>query len=223
MASRNESKTTTTTGLNIIQLTPGAGPMYCGNCLRDNGLVAALRQMGHQAILAPLYLPLTLDEADQSAGTPVFLGGINVYLDQRFAFFRAAPSWLRRLLACAPAIAVGRRTRRQARAPRKLGELTLSMLRGEEGFQARELRGPQRLAQDPAQARCAMPVQCAAHWAGPPLETGPEGPGGLHVAGRGCFSGQFARALPGPLLAYVGRNGSGMPTCLSLPAGTSPS
>jgi glycosyltransferase involved in cell wall biosynthesis len=112
--------------------------MYCGNCLRDNGLVAALRQMGHQAMLAPLYLPLTLDEADQSAGTPVFLGGINVYLDQRFAFFRAAPSWLRRRLASRRLLqwAAGRAARTR---PEELGELTLSMLRGEEGFQAREL------------------------------------------------------------------------------------
>jgi glycosyltransferase involved in cell wall biosynthesis len=125
--------------VNLIQLTPGAGLMYCGNCLRDNTLVTALRRMGHQAILAPLYLPLTLDEADQSAGTPVFLGGINVYLDQRFALFRSAPSWLRRRLASRPLLnwAAGRTTRTR---PEELGELTLSMLRGEEGFQARELR-----------------------------------------------------------------------------------
>ncbi|HXP62203.1 MAG TPA: glycosyltransferase family 4 protein [Dongiaceae bacterium] len=125
--------------MNFIQLTPGAGLMYCGNCLRDNGLVAALRQMGHQAILTPLYLPLTLDEADQSAGTPVFLGGINVYLDQRFALFRSAPSWLRRRLASRRLLAwaAGRTARTR---PEELGELTLSMLRGDEGFQARELR-----------------------------------------------------------------------------------
>jgi len=112
--------------------------MYCGNCLRDNGLVAALRKLGHQALLAPLYLPLTLDEADQSAGTPVFLGGINVYLDQRFAFFRAAPPWLRRVLASRRLLqwAAGRAARTR---PEELGELTLSLLRGEEGFQAREL------------------------------------------------------------------------------------
>jgi glycosyltransferase involved in cell wall biosynthesis len=124
--------------VNIIQLTPGAGPMYCGNCLRDNGLVAALRQMGHQATLAPLYLPLTLDEADQSAGTPVFMGGINVYLDQKFALFRAAPSWLRRRLASRRLLkwAAGRAARTR---PEELGDMTLSMLRGEEGFQAREL------------------------------------------------------------------------------------
>jgi glycosyltransferase involved in cell wall biosynthesis len=112
--------------------------MYCGNCLRDNGLVAALRQMGHQAMLAPLYLPLTLDEADQSAGTPVFLGGISVYLDQKFALFRAAPSWLRRWLASRRLLkwAAGRAA---GTRPEDLGELTLSMLRGDEGFQAREL------------------------------------------------------------------------------------
>ena len=124
--------------LNIIQLTPGAGPMYCGNCLRDNTLVAALLRMGHQAMLAPLYLPLTLDEADQSAGAPVLMGGINVYLDQRFALFRAAPSWLRRLLSSRRLLrwAMGRAA---STRPEELGEMTLSMLRGEEGFQAREL------------------------------------------------------------------------------------
>jgi hypothetical protein len=58
--------------VNILQLTPGAGAMYCGGCLRDNALVAALRQLGHQALMVPLYLPLTLDEEDQSVGTPIF-------------------------------------------------------------------------------------------------------------------------------------------------------
>ncbi len=32
--------------MNLLQLTPGAGAMYCGNCTRDNALVGALRQMG---------------------------------------------------------------------------------------------------------------------------------------------------------------------------------
>ena len=64
--------------MNIVQVTPGAGGMYCGNCFRDNALVAALRKMGHTAALMPLYLPMTLDEDDQSRGTPIFFGGINV-------------------------------------------------------------------------------------------------------------------------------------------------
>ena len=84
--------------MNIVQITPGAGGMYCGNCFRDNALVAALRQLGHPTLMVPLYLPMTLDEADQSAGTPTFFGGVNVYLEQKSAFFRHAPKWLHALL-----------------------------------------------------------------------------------------------------------------------------
>src|SRR5258706_406912 len=83
--------------MNIIQITPGAGAMYCGNCFRDNALVAELRQLGHDVTMIPLYLPLTLDEEDQSAGTPIFFSGINVYLEQKSALFRKAPGWLRRV------------------------------------------------------------------------------------------------------------------------------
>ena len=65
--------------------------MYCGACLRDNALVTALRRMGHSVVMAPLYLPLTLDEEDQTAGSPVFFSGINVYLDQQSALFSSRP------------------------------------------------------------------------------------------------------------------------------------
>ena len=85
--------------MNLVQITPGAGAMYCGNCFRDNALVAELRRMGHDVTMVPLYLPLTLDEEDQSADTPIFFGGINVFLEQKSALFRKAPDWLRHLLA----------------------------------------------------------------------------------------------------------------------------
>jgi glycosyltransferase involved in cell wall biosynthesis len=112
--------------------------MYCGGCVRDNALVAALRKQGHQALMVPLYLPLTLDEADQSAGTPIFFSGINVYLEQKSALFRGAPGWLRDLFALRPMLkwAAGKAA---GTRPMDLGELTLSMLRGEEGNQARAL------------------------------------------------------------------------------------
>jgi glycosyltransferase involved in cell wall biosynthesis len=124
--------------VNILQLTPGAGAMYCGGCLRDNALVAALRQLGHQALMVPLYLPLTLDEEDQSAGTPIFFSGINVYLAQKAPLFRGAPGWLRDLFASPRLLqwAAGKAAKTRAA---DLGELTLSMLRGEAGNQAREL------------------------------------------------------------------------------------
>ena len=88
--------------MNIIQITPGAGGMYCGGCFRDNDLVTALRRLGHEALMVPLYLPLTLDEPDQSAGTPIFFGGISVYLDQKLGLFRNAPAWVHSLLSWRP-------------------------------------------------------------------------------------------------------------------------
>ncbi|MBC8001443.1 MAG: glycosyltransferase family 1 protein, partial [Opitutaceae bacterium] len=85
--------------MNIVQITPGAGGMFCGGCFRDNALVAELRKQGHSTLMIPLYLPLTLDEENQAAGTPIFFSGINVYLEQKSAFFRNAPQWLHRFLA----------------------------------------------------------------------------------------------------------------------------
>ena len=119
-------------------MTPGAGKMYCGACLRDNALVKALRAMGHSVLMAPMYLPLTLEEDHQSPDTPIFFSGINVYLDQQSALFRHAPSWLHRLLAAPSLLRLASGAAGNTRAE-ELGELTISMLRGEEGNQAREL------------------------------------------------------------------------------------
>lgn len=124
--------------MNIVQITPGAGGMYCGNCFRDNALVAELRRRGQHTLMVPLYLPIKLDEEDQSAGTPIFFSGINVYLDQKSSLFRRAPDWLHRLLASPTLLrwASGRAAKTRAD---DVGDLMLSMLRGEEGLQAREL------------------------------------------------------------------------------------
>jgi glycosyltransferase involved in cell wall biosynthesis len=124
--------------MTIVQITPGAGGMYCGNCFRDNALVAELRKLGHNVTMLPLYLPMTLDEPDQSAGAPLFFGGVNVYLEQKSALFRHMPAWLHRWLASPRVLqwAAGRAAKTRAS---DVGELTLSMMRGEEGRQAREL------------------------------------------------------------------------------------
>jgi len=124
--------------MNIVQLTPGAGGMFCGNCFHDNTLVAALRGLGHDALLLPLYLPLNVDEDDQSAGQPIFFGGVNVYLEQKSAFFRRAPGWLHRLLNTRRLLAwaAGRAVKTRAE---DAGEILLSMLRGEHGHQNREI------------------------------------------------------------------------------------
>jgi len=124
--------------MNLVQITPGAGGMYCGNCFRDNALVAALRRDGHDTLMVPLYLPMTLDEASTVRGTPTFFGGINVFLSQKVPGHSSAPAWLRRWLDH-PALlqwASGRAAKTRAS---DVGELNLSMLQGEEGRQRREL------------------------------------------------------------------------------------
>ena len=112
--------------------------MYCGNCFRDNALVAQLRRMGHHALMVPLYLPFTLDEADQSEGTPLFFSGLNVYFAQKFNCFKKAPNWLRRLFTSEWLL---NRLGNLAGKTRGAGvaNLSLSMMRGEAGHQAREL------------------------------------------------------------------------------------
>ncbi|MSU64207.1 MAG: glycosyltransferase family 1 protein [Pedosphaera sp.] len=124
--------------MNIVQITPGAGSMLCGGCFRDNALVAALRRAGHQALMVPLYLPLTLDEPDQSADVPIFYGGLNVYLEQKSVLFCRLPRWFRQMLASRRLLKWAGTRAAKTRAE-DVGELTLSMFRGEEGRQAVEL------------------------------------------------------------------------------------
>jgi glycosyltransferase involved in cell wall biosynthesis len=124
--------------LRIVQITPGAGGMYCGNCFRDNALVAEFRRQGQEVLMIPLYLPMTLDEEDQSSGIPVFFGGINVYLEQKLPLLGKMPHWLHRQLASPGLLKWASRKAAKTRAA-ELGELTLSMIKGEEGRQVREL------------------------------------------------------------------------------------
>lgn len=124
--------------MHVVQITPGAGAMYCGNCFRDNALVRELRGVGHEVTMVPLYLPLTLDETDESAGTPIFFGGISVYLEQKSNLFQHAPQWFRRLLASRKLLAWAGSRAAKTRAV-EVGDMMLSMLRGEEGRQAKEL------------------------------------------------------------------------------------
>ena len=112
--------------------------MYCGSCLRDNALARAIIRCGRDVQLVPTYTPLTTDEAG-AAIDRVFLGGINVYLQQRIGLLRYLPRWLDRWLSHPRLLrrftAGPRRT-----DPRRLGDLTLSVLRGTSGRQAKEFR-----------------------------------------------------------------------------------
>jgi glycosyltransferase involved in cell wall biosynthesis len=124
--------------MRIIQITPGTGSFYCGTCLRDNALVAELRRQGHDALMVPLYLPLVVDEAPAAGETPLFYGGVNVYLQQKSALFRKTPRWLDRLFD-APRVLRLAASRAGSTEAGELGELTVSTLHGEEGRQIKEL------------------------------------------------------------------------------------
>lgn len=124
--------------MNIVQITPGAGGMYCGNCFRDNVLVHALRKEAHSVLMVPLYLPMTLEEQDESVGTPIFFGGVNVYLQQKSGVFKHLPRPLHQWLS-SPQVLKWARGRAAKTRAEDVGELTISMMRGEEGQQATEL------------------------------------------------------------------------------------
>jgi glycosyltransferase involved in cell wall biosynthesis len=118
-------------------ITAGAAGMFCGSCMRDNALVTALRELGHDALLIPTFTPIRTDELDVSEGR-VFYGGINVYLEQKSWLFRHTPRfvdwlfnrpWLLRLA-----------TKRAVNTDyADLAELTVSMLQGTHGKQQKEL------------------------------------------------------------------------------------
>ncbi|MCG8450481.1 MAG: glycosyltransferase family 1 protein, partial [Pirellulales bacterium] len=123
--------------MKIAYLAAGAAGMYCGSCLHDNTLAAALLQLGEDVVLVPIYTPIRTDEVDVSQPR-VFFGGINAYLQQKFRIFRHTPRWLDRLWDH-PALLRLLAGRGASVDPAKLGDMTVSMLRGELGNQRKEL------------------------------------------------------------------------------------
>jgi glycosyltransferase involved in cell wall biosynthesis len=123
--------------MKVLSLTAGAADMYCGSCLRDNALATELKRQGHDVVLLPMYTPTLTDELNVSADR-VFFGGIGIYLQQKWPWVAHLPALAARLwdsnwalrMAAKRAIPVD---------PQMLGELTVSMLRGENGRQRREL------------------------------------------------------------------------------------
>lgn len=111
--------------------------MYCGSCLRDNALAAELIARGHDVTLLPCYTPTRTDETNVSQ-EKVFFGGISMYLEQYVPIFRNSPRWLDRLWDSKPLLAFASR-RSISTSPKMLGEMTVSMLKAEDGFQHKEI------------------------------------------------------------------------------------
>ncbi len=123
--------------MRIAYITAGAGGTICGNCLRDNTLAAAMKQLGHDVLLLPVYTPIRTDEADVSEAS-VYLGGVNLYLQQKSSFFRKLPRSLDRMLDN-PALLRWVSRFAVKTLPEDLGALTLATAQGEDGPLRKEI------------------------------------------------------------------------------------
>jgi glycosyltransferase involved in cell wall biosynthesis len=93
--------------------------------------------MGHDSLLLPIYLPLSANN-ENDLHIPVFYGAVNIYLKQKYNIFRHMPGWFHRLLDARPILQYAAKKAGSTRAS-GLEEMTISMLRGIEGFQHEEL------------------------------------------------------------------------------------
>jgi glycosyltransferase involved in cell wall biosynthesis len=91
----------------------------------------------HDVLLLPVYTPTFTDEPNVSRHH-VVLGGISAYLEQYVPVFRKTPKWLDRLWDSSFVLSLASR-RSISTNPKMLGEMTVSVLKGEDGFQRKEI------------------------------------------------------------------------------------
>lgn len=128
----------TTDSLRIAILAAGAAGMYCGSCIRDNALAMALKRMGHDCVMIPLYTPVRTDTKSASIGQ-VFYGGVNTWLQHANGIFRHTPRVLDWLMDRPWLLSLAGNYGAQT-SPSQLGDFTLDILRGETGHTGKELR-----------------------------------------------------------------------------------
>jgi glycosyltransferase involved in cell wall biosynthesis len=124
--------------LRIAILAAGAAGMYCGSCIRDNQLALALKRLGHDVVMIPLYTPVKTDVESASIDT-VFYGGVNTWLQHATRIFRKTPRALDWLLDRPWLLSLAGNYGAQT-SPARLGDFTLDILRGETGNTSKELR-----------------------------------------------------------------------------------
>jgi glycosyltransferase involved in cell wall biosynthesis len=106
--------------------------------MRDNELIRALRALGNDVLMVPMYLPLNVGGKGIMGDTPVFYGAVNIYLKEKIPFYRHAPVWLERLLDSELILQMAAKKSGSTRAS-GLEDMTISMLMGEKGRQSTEL------------------------------------------------------------------------------------
>ena len=129
VSSQQQRDGTPSRRLRIAILAAGAGGMFCGSCLRDSALAAALIRAGQDVTLVPLYTPLRT-EGDSPAIDRIFYGGVNVYLQHASRVFRHTPRLLDWVFDRPGLLRLAGTLGAQS-SPSRLGGLTLDILRGE--------------------------------------------------------------------------------------------
>jgi glycosyltransferase involved in cell wall biosynthesis len=190
--------------MRVLAVTAGAGAMYCGSCLRDNALAAEMMARGHDVSLLPIYTPTTTDEPNVSDGR-VFFGGVSVYLQQHVPLLRRTPWVLDKIWDSTPVIRAlaGRPV---SVDPKMLGELTVSMLKGEEGFQQKEVEKLLHfLANQPAYDIIVLPNTLLLGLAGP-LRRRLGRPVACTLSGEDLFLENLAEPYRSDALALIRRH-----------------
>lgn len=124
-------------GPRIAYVTAGGAGMFCGSCMRDNTLARELRDLGCDVVLLPTFTPIRTDEEDVSAHR-IFLGGINLYLEARWSWFRRMPAFARHALNRPALLRLASRVTLQRRSEDD-GRMALSLLLGNRGPHRREV------------------------------------------------------------------------------------
>ena len=94
-------------------------------------------KLGHDVLLVPTYTPILTDEQNISSDH-LFYGGLNVYLQQQSALFRWLPKWADQFLS-SPKLVGWVASRAMGTSASNLGGLTVSMLKGKNGRQKKEV------------------------------------------------------------------------------------
>jgi len=123
--------------MRVALISGGAAGMYCGSCIHDNSLAAALQRKGHDAVLVPLYTPLRTDEESVSLDR-VFYGAVNTYLQVKMPGLAKLPAFLQRWLNRPRLLNWGGQLGSSSSA-KDLGQLTMAVLEGETGSSRAQL------------------------------------------------------------------------------------
>ncbi|MBT7826105.1 MAG: glycosyltransferase family 4 protein, partial [Bacteroidetes bacterium] len=100
--------------------------------------IKTLNSLGHDAMTLPIYLPLSVDNRQAETDVPVFYGAVNLYLKQQFPFLRRMPKGMKKFFNSSWILRYAAKKAGSTRA-KGLEEMTVSMLKGHEGYQKEEL------------------------------------------------------------------------------------